>query len=192
MQEPSGPGPDAATEDWEALMQAALGGDQGAYAQLLRSLTRWLRAYYRRRLPPGLDEDAAQDALIAAHEKRHTYQPGKPLLPWVAAIARYKWIDRLRGMRHHEELQEDALPAPDHEGPIASALLLDALLKRLKPAQASVIRLVKLQGYSIAEASRTTGQSESLVKVNIHRGIAILAREAERTHDEDAMAFDAP
>ena len=42
----------------------------------------------------------------------------------------------------------------------------------LKPAQAEVIRLVKMHGFSIEEAAAKTGQSASLVKVNIHRGIA--------------------
>jgi RNA polymerase sigma-70 factor (ECF subfamily) len=30
---------------------------------------------------------------------------------------------------------------------------------------------VKLEGWSVRDASQMTGQSESLVKVNIHRGI---------------------
>jgi DNA-directed RNA polymerase specialized sigma24 family protein len=45
----------------------------------------------------------------------------------------------------------------------------------LNPAQAEVIRLVKLKGASIQEASDATGQSTSLVKVNIHRGLKRLA-----------------
>jgi RNA polymerase sigma-70 factor (ECF subfamily) len=49
------------------------------------------------------------------------------------------------------------------------------LLDTLKPAQSRVIRLVKLQGFSIEEASKATGQSAALVKVNIHRGLKRLA-----------------
>jgi RNA polymerase sigma-70 factor (ECF subfamily) len=52
-----------------------------------------------------------------------------------------------------------------------SAAALDNLLCRLKPAQANVIRLVKLNGLSIARASDATGQSTALVKINIHRGL---------------------
>ena len=37
--------------------------------------------------------------------------------------------------------------------------------------QAEVISLVKIEGLSIIEAAAQTGQSESLVKVNIHRGL---------------------
>ena len=52
---------------------------------------------------------------------------------------------------------------------------MDDLLGQLKPAQARVIRLVKLQGVSIKGASDATGQSAALVKVNIHRGLKKLA-----------------
>jgi DNA-directed RNA polymerase specialized sigma24 family protein len=44
-------------------------------------------------------DDVVQDALIALHEKRHTYDPSRPFGAWLAAIARYKWIDALRTMK---------------------------------------------------------------------------------------------
>jgi RNA polymerase sigma-70 factor (ECF subfamily) len=56
-----------------------------------------------------------------------------------------------------------------------NAILLDDLLRQLKPAQACVIRLVKLEGVSIEDASGATDQSAALVKVNIHRGLRKLA-----------------
>jgi len=43
--------------------------------------------------------------------------------------------------------------------------------------------MVKLQGYSIDDASRATGQSLSAVKVNIHRGLARLATIIEKKYD---------
>ena len=43
-----------------------------------------------------------------------------------------------------------------------------------------IVELVKISGLSISEASATTGQSESLIKVNIHRGIKRLAALVER------------
>ncbi|QXQ06221.1 hypothetical protein KX816_18920 [Sphingosinicellaceae bacterium] len=58
------------------------------------------------------------------------------------------------------------------------------LLETLKPAQASVIRLVKLQGFSIEEAAMATGQGTALVKVNIHRGLVRLARRAGEHGDD--------
>jgi RNA polymerase sigma factor (sigma-70 family) len=167
---------DCRSERWGRLMTAAQAGDSDAYEQLLRELNRWLRGFYARRLPGSTAEDATQDALLAIHNKRHTYQPSRPFGAWAMAIARYKWIDRIRDASRFAALSlEDEIAIEDHgedHGQAAiSAAALDNLLGRLKPAQASVIRLVKLRGLSIARASGLTGQSAALVKINIHRGL---------------------
>jgi RNA polymerase sigma factor (sigma-70 family) len=160
---------------WGALMAAAQSGNAGVYHRLLSEVRGWLRRYFTRRLPPAMVDDAVQDTLLAIHEKRHTYDPERPFQPWLAAIARYKWIDRLRAIKAAptEELGED-IPVTDHGDTVASAWSLERLLAELKPAQSDVIRLVKLQGLSVEEAAMRTGQSVSLVKVNIHRGLGRL------------------
>ncbi len=168
-----------AEDQWGRLMEAAQGGNGGAYNRLLNEVLPWLVRYYSRRLPLHMVDDTAQDTLMAIHQKRHTYEPGRPFRPWLAGIARYKWIDRLRAMgRQHTVSIDDEIFEPSvegHESAVTSAILLEELLTKLKPAQISVIRLVKLQGFSIEDAAAKTGQSESLVKVNIHRGLAKLA-----------------
>jgi len=157
---------------WGSLMVAAQRGERKAYEQLLRELDVWLRRYYARRLPCFAAEDARQDALLAIHAKRHTYTATRPLGPWVAAIARYKWIDHLRNASRVTTIPlDDKIATEVRTEPAASALVVDDLLSHLKPAQALVIRLVKLHGVSIEGASGATGQSSALVKINIHRGL---------------------
>lgn len=169
-----------AADDWGRLMAAAQAGDARAYRMLLGEIGPWLTRYYARRLPHGLADDAAQDAMIAVHEKRHTYDPARPFGAWLAGIARYKWIDRLRAMARAAETElPETLAVAGHESAVTSATVLGAMLATLKPAQAEVIRLVKLMGLSIEEAAARTGQSESLVKVNIHRGLQKLAAAAQ-------------
>jgi RNA polymerase sigma factor (sigma-70 family) len=160
---------------WGALMSAAQSGNAGVYHRLLSEVNGWLRRYFALRLPQAMVDDAVQDTLLAIHEKRHNYDPERPFKPWLAAIARYKWIDRLRAMKAAptEELRED-IPVTDHGDTVDSAWSLERLLAELKPAQSDVIRLVKLQGFSVEEAAARTGQSISLVKVNIHRGLGRL------------------
>jgi len=165
---------------WGELMAAAQLGNAGAYTRLLTEVDGWLRRYYARRLPVSIVEDAAQDTLLTLHARRHTYEPGRPFKAWLAGIARYKWIDRLRALDRDpaiscaEDMSED-IPIDDHGPAIVSAVLLRKLLSQLKPAQSEVIRLVKLDGLSVEEASELTGQSVPLVKVNIHRGLAMLS-----------------
>ena len=169
----------AVQDEWGRLMTAALDGHKLAYSRLLSEIQPWLERYFMRRLPMAIAEDLAQECLIAVHQKRHSYEPGRPFRPWLAAIARYKWIDRLRAMGRRPTVSiEDEVYEPqvgDHEFSVTSGIVLEELLNRLRPAQTAVIRLVKLKGYSIEEAAAMTGQSESLVKVNIHRGLAKLA-----------------
>jgi RNA polymerase sigma factor (sigma-70 family) len=157
-------------------MAAAQAGENQAYEQLLRELDVWLRRFYARRLPHPAAEDARQEALLAIHAKRHAYAPSRSFGAWVMAIARYKWVDRIRDASRFAALTlNDDIPVEDHERAAISAATMDVLLGQLKPAQARVIRLVKLKGLSIARASRATGQSAALVKVNIHRGLKKLA-----------------
>jgi RNA polymerase sigma factor (sigma-70 family) len=171
---------------WDGLMAAAQGGDAAAYHRLLSEVVPWLRRYYARRLPPSMIDDAIQDTLIGVHEKRHTYDPNRPFGAWVAAIARYKWIDALRSLKAKPtEVLEDDVPIASDEETITSAWSLDRLLDTLKPAQSRVIRLVKLQGLSIEEASKATGQSATLVKVNVHRGLKRLTSLLRDENDAD-------
>ena len=175
-----------ADSDWSALMAAVQSGNAAVYHRLLTEISGWLRRYYAQRLPSSMVDDAVQDTLMAVHEKRHTYDPSRPFGPWLAAIARHKWIDRLRAMKFTstEALTED-IPIRDHGDAVSSARSIERLLEELKPAQSEVIRLVKLQGLSIEEAAARTGQSMSLVKVNIHRGLGRLTSIVQRRSDVD-------
>jgi RNA polymerase sigma-70 factor (ECF subfamily) len=177
---------DADPHGWGTMMAAAQAGEAAPYRRLLTELRPWLLRYFARRLPSAAVDDAVQDTLIAIHAKRHTYDPDRPFGPWLAGIARYKWIDRLRAAARHaaDELPE-TLSTPDHEAAVTSATALAGLLMQLKPAQAEVIRLVKLDGLSIEDAAARTGQSMALVKVNIHRGLGRLSRLVESAPDVD-------
>ena len=113
-----------------------------------------------------------QETLISLHRKRASYDPTKAFLPWLAAIGRYRWIDSLRKIyRHeHDELYEEMVADPQDED-VTAKVSLERLLGMISDKQAEVISLVKIEGLSISEAAAMTGQSESLVKVNIHRGL---------------------
>lgn len=160
-----------------AAMARAQAGDAAAYRRVLTDAERWLRRYYARRTAPASIDDLVQETLVSLHAKRATYDPARPFLPWLAAIARYRWVDALR-RRYRSEAEltdDDAAIVDSFEAEVAARISLDRLFERLPPRQAEVIRLVKIDGLSIAEAAARSGQSESLVKVNIHRGLKRLA-----------------
>ena len=96
----------------------------------------------------------------------------------LGALVEVLLLRRLYRADEHE-LHEELIGADD-EPAVAARISLDRLLGLLPPAQERVIALVKIEGLSIAEASELTWQSESLVKVNIHRGLKKLAAIIEK------------
>lgn len=158
------------------LMARAQAGDSLAYRTLLDECQRWLSRYFARRIAPVQVDDLVQDTLISVHTKRATFDPARPFLPWLAAIARYRWVDHLRKVYRADETLLDEQMASEAEEPgIIARISIENLLVQLPEAQQVAIRLVKIEGLSIAEAAERTGQSEPLVKVNIHRGIKKLS-----------------
>jgi RNA polymerase sigma-70 factor, ECF subfamily len=167
-----------------ALMVAGLDGDGAAYHQLLERLTSHLRAYYRHRFArighgPTEAEDLLQEALIAVHTHRHTYDRSQPFTPWIHAIARYKFLDYLRRTKSSfkdqpmENVHE--LTADTDMTAVDSGLDLQRLLSGISSKAREAIQYVKLEGLSVSEAAARSGMSESAVKVAVHRGLKALA-----------------
>jgi RNA polymerase sigma-70 factor (ECF subfamily) len=124
-------------------------------------------------------EDLVQEALMAVHTRRHTYDPTQLLTPWVYAIARYKLIDHLR--QNQSTLTnvpiEDAseIIAADSAQAMESNLDLNKLLARLPDKVRLAIQYVKIEGLSVVEAAARCGISESATKMNVHRGLKQLS-----------------
>ena len=175
---------DGVDEAWRAAMVAAQAGDGAAYAGLLRDILPFLRSIARQqRTPPSAVEDVVQDVLLTVHRVRHTYDPSRPFVPWLASIARRRSIDaaRRRGRTDkHEQADPDALllvPDPetnDHlERNEDQAWLANAMLS-LPPKQREALDLVKMREFSVAEAAKASGQTPGAVKVNVHRALRAL------------------
>jgi RNA polymerase sigma-70 factor (ECF subfamily) len=168
-----------------ALMIAGLGGDGEAHRALLEKLSSQLRGYFKGQLDrigrgPVEAEDLVQEALMAIHTRRHTFDPSQPFSPWVYAIARYKFVDYLRrekaSMRDLPIEDTKEITSSDNSGQVESSLDLGKLMAGLAPKVRQAIEAVKLDGLSISEAATRCGMSESNVKVTVHRGLKAMAR----------------
>jgi RNA polymerase sigma factor (sigma-70 family) len=142
----------------------------------------WLARYYRSKTLPHQIDDLVQDTLLSVHRKLASYDPERSFMPWLAAIARYRFVDHLRLVyrQAEDELAEDHPALETEEPAITARISLERLFESLPAAQQRAIELVKIEGLSISEASASCGQSESLIKVNIHRGLKRLAAIVER------------
>jgi RNA polymerase sigma-70 factor, ECF subfamily len=173
---------DPPVDPWSTMMKAAMAGDEGVYRRLLTELGRSVRsmaraAFARARLGDADVEDAVQETLLAIHLKRHTWDPGQKLGPWVNAIARHKIIDamRRRGARRVEPIEdfEDFLAAPEAEDPHA---LSDAkrLMEALNPRQRDIVQSISLDGQSISATAARLDMTEVAVRVALHRALKSL------------------
>jgi RNA polymerase sigma-70 factor (ECF subfamily) len=158
-------------------------GDEVAYRQALEKIALRVRAFLRRRMQSTPDEieDLVQETLLALHLQRGTFDPTLPVSAWVTAIARHKLVDlwRRRGRREGlhtalDDVDEALLAAePVEQGAQRD---LERLLQQLPEVQRQAIVLTKIEGLSVSEASMRTGNSESAIKVQVHRGLKRLAK----------------
>ncbi|MDY0884473.1 sigma-70 family RNA polymerase sigma factor [Dongia soli] len=171
----------SAADSWGLLLVSGGDANPSIYAKLLKDIRAWLRRFYASRLPLDHIEDAVQETLIAMHERRYSYDAGRPFRPWLIGIASHKRLDHLRASARRAEVELSVDIEDDrNEEAMTSRIALSQLLTTLNPAQREVIHLVKIEGFTIEEASMKTGQSISLVKVNIHRGLAKASQAAKR------------
>lgn len=179
--------------DWTEWMRAALAGDSGAYRQFLLSVTPYIRAVARKRCrhagaADSEAEDIVQEVLLTVHLKRGTWDPSRPISPWIGAIIRNKVIDsfRRRGRMMHipiddvmDHLQADA-PTQD-----IAAHEIDALLGQLKLGQRDIVQSISIKGDSIQETASRLKMSEGAVRVSLHRALKALgALYRRRTHED--------
>jgi RNA polymerase sigma-70 factor (ECF subfamily) len=172
------------TARWQRLMVAAQAGDQRCYAVLLQEAAKFVRVIARRyHADGGAVEDVVQETLLSVHRIRHTYEPGRPVEPWIAAIAKARAIDALRARKRraaveHEispEAMEDVADGARHADDRLSARSdIATAMETLSPGQRAAVRLLKIEELSLSEAARVSGQSVPALKSLLHRAMLSL------------------
>ncbi len=164
----------APSEDWSRLLGQAQKGDRDAYHRFLIEALPFLRATARRF---GAQEEVVQDALLTAHRVLHTYDPERPVKPWLTAIVARRSIDlrrrtgRIAAREVNDPLAYETFSEPAAKEEQLLTGSMDQMLDSLTPQQRQAVQLVKLQELSLAEASERSGQSVSALKVNVHRAL---------------------
>ncbi|MGE0853232.1 MAG: sigma-70 family RNA polymerase sigma factor [Hyphomicrobiaceae bacterium] len=166
------------------LMRATQGGDRAAYARLLAAVTPIIRRMAARRWTGSEEaDDLVQDVLLSLHQVRHTWDPGRPFLPWLIAIAynRLADIQRRQMRRTKGEVAVDVLPetfsnneAKELIERMADAEELNRALATLPPRQRQVVEMLRLKEMSLKEASAASGMSIAALKVSMHRAMKAL------------------
>jgi RNA polymerase sigma-70 factor (ECF subfamily) len=152
-------------------IRAAAAGDRDAFGQLYTSYFRMVHAVLLGRVPRRDVDDLAQDVFVTAFTRLKGLREPAAFGGWLATIARNRATDHLR--RSHEQVElPDELPGGE---PIESETLavLDTV-RKLPEAYRETLLMRLVEGMSGAEIADRTGLTEGSVRVNLHRGMALL------------------
>jgi RNA polymerase sigma factor (sigma-70 family) len=161
-------------ESWSQLMAKIQEGDQEAYRQFLNEIGPLLYNYVRRRVfNPEMVPDVYQEVLLTLHKARFTYEPSRPLGPWLFTVARNSILDALGKNRKFVEREVPTEILPESSAIETDGSLGDELhqaLKSLSPIHRDAVELLKLRGLSLEEAALELKISVAALKVRAHRG----------------------
>ena len=177
MKDPGEAGPAQRSRLRADLMGRLQRGDRDACRALLDDIGPLLMRFLRRRIADSSEvEDVYQEVFMALYEARHTYEPGRPLEPWLFAIARNIAADHMR--RHWSRTSwQDLVAEPPERAqnePPQAAPQLDELLAGLPPLQREAFTMLKLHGMSLETAAARVGVSVAAMKVRAHRAYKAL------------------
>src|SRR5262245_9300874 len=169
---------------FDAVLAAAQGGDEEAFAVLWRELNPGLLRYLRV-VSPGAADDLASEIWLEVVRGLGRFRGGEEgLRSWVFTIARHRAVDwRRRAARQPvQPLAVEALserPGPeDPAAAVVERLGTDralALIAELPPDQAEVVLLRVIAGLDVARVAGIVGKRPGTVRVLGHRGLRRLA-----------------
>ena len=164
----SGSGPDL-----EKLMARYQQADAQATTALIAAVTPALLRFFASQMGDRSEaEDMLQEAWIRVYKARHTYRPGKPVLPWLYAIARHVRVDRYRRRRRiaaHEVAVDALLERPGYRVRSTALPDFDSMVAALPVAQGELLTLLKVSDLSLEEVARATQSTVGAVKQKAHR-----------------------
>ncbi|MFY9831419.1 MAG: sigma factor, partial [Methylocystis sp.] len=148
----------AREQRWQAFVRAAQDGDNVAYARLLSEILPMPRRVVANKWPSAPDvEDVAQEILLSVHSVRHTYDPGRPCMPWLMTITTRRVFDaaRRRTTRSANETTVDVMPetllgdgAKTEQEISDDQATIRRAMAQLPGGQREAMELMKLQGLS--------------------------------------------
>ena len=161
------------------LMARVQDGDRESCRLLFDDVGPMVMSFLRRRIADRSElEDVYQDAMLALFQARHTYQPSRPLEPWLFAIARNVAADHARrywARARFEQLTDRIPESVSPEQPQPERSLRDAMA-RLPEPQREAFAMLKLEGMTVEQAAERAGTSVGALKVRAHRAYKALKK----------------
>jgi RNA polymerase sigma-70 factor (ECF subfamily) len=172
-----------------SLAVAARGGDQAAFAVIMRRHKGWLYQFIRRYIADRDDAyDVLQESFVSAWSALSRFDPERPFEAWLRRIALNKCRDRARrsavrraalrlfGFGEAGASEDHAAPAADANARIEHAVRrLEAAIARLPRSLKEPLVLTMLEGLSHRDAGETLGINAKAVETRVYRAKRQLA-----------------
>lgn len=155
--------------DLAQLVRRVRRRDRRAFAELHAHYAPVVHAIALSRLHPLEAEDVVQEVFAVALEQLPRLRDPSAFGGWICAIARSKTADALRRPRH-VQLDEVVVLDP----PRLEAMEALQAIRALPPAYRETLLMRLVGGLTGPEIAQRTGLTPGSVRVNLHRGMALL------------------
>jgi len=164
------------------LARRARRGDAPAFDELVQRFHRRVVRFCWRLVRSADAEDLAQDTFVRAFVHFERFDPERPVLPWLIAIARRLCLDLLRRRKVTAGLEaipvsERSTPTPEREASAREQLTrLDRALDELGEGPREAIILFHIEEMSYRDIAAALEVPMGTVMTWLHRGRAQLKR----------------
>ena len=159
---------------WVTWVAAARRGDHEAFTALHGHFGKLVHAIVIARVGAADAPDLVQDVFLLVFQKLSSLEDDQAFPAWLSQLARNRASRHLRDA-HPSEPLDDAphQAAPDRSGaPDARKVLL--ALQQLPEAYAETLAMRLIEGMTGPEIAERAGLTPGSVRVNLHRGMALL------------------
>jgi RNA polymerase sigma-70 factor (ECF subfamily) len=163
-----------ATETLAALVAAARTGQRAALDALFRRFAPVVHGILLARLQPADADDLTQDVLETALTRLPSLREDAAFPGWIVSIARHAAMDAARRRLPLTGVpMEEVADGADIEDRVEARRSLEAI-RALPEAYRETLLLRLVEGLTGPEIAERTGLSPGSVRVNLHRGMALL------------------
>jgi RNA polymerase sigma-70 factor, ECF subfamily len=184
-------GPDPPETELCAHMKAYLDGEIEAFDALYAAFAGRLRGYLLSQCRDAtLADDLLQETFMQIHRSRRTYQPGRPVTPWVYAIARHVYLMKRRSagrrVRFEETLAAAARSSDGSRDALETIVEGDQVRRALRgvPAdQRQALLMHHVEGWSFVEIAARLGIRVNAAKTRAFRGVRKMRKQLKGSQD---------
>jgi RNA polymerase sigma-70 factor, ECF subfamily len=130
-------------------------------------------------------EDVLQDVFVGLREALRSFDPGRPLVPWLSRVAVRTTLTHLRSrsrrQRRYAVAQPDWPAAGRSDAPPLDRIALERALDKMPLSLRTVLILREVEGYSHGEIGDLLGISPAASATRLTRALKLIRAELRRS-----------